>query len=66
METETKIRRLYFVDELTIKAICKKLHISRNTVRRVIRADAAGATYKRSQRNKPKLAPFVEQLERKR
>lgn len=63
METETKIRRLYFVDELTIKAICKKLHISRNTVRRVIRADAAGATYKRSQRNKPKLAPFVEQLE---
>ena len=51
------------MDELSIKAICKKLHISRNTVRRVIRADAAGVTYKRSQRHKPKLTPFIDQLE---
>jgi DNA-binding transcriptional regulator LsrR (DeoR family) len=42
MESEVKIRRMFFVQKLTIAEIVRQTKVSRNTVRRVIRADKAG------------------------
>ena len=58
METETKIRRMYFVTKLTIKDISRQLKLSRNTIRRAIRAKCAGETYQRQSSSEPKMGPF--------
>ena len=40
LETVAKIRRAYFVQQKTIKAICRELRISRKVVRKVLRSEA--------------------------
>lgn len=64
METEAKIRRLYFNKGMSIGALVRELKISRNTVRKVIRAGSAGQTYNRSKNQPlPKLGAVKEKLE---
>ena len=38
MEDWAEIRRLYLAERMRIKAIAKKLHLSRNTVRNAVRS----------------------------
>lgn len=64
MESEAKIRRMFFVQKLTIAEIVRKTSISRNTVRRIIRADKAGRIYQRESQPRPVLGPFQELLEK--
>lgn len=64
MESEAKIRRMFFVQKLTIAEIVRKTSISRNTVRRIIRADKAGRFYQRESQPRPVLGPFQELLEK--
>ena len=45
MESESKIRRLHFVQGYSIKSLVRKTGLSRNTIRRVLRADKAGRSY---------------------
>ena len=52
LETVAKIRRAYFVQQKTIKAICRELRVSRKVVRKVLRSDATEFRYERSE-NKP-------------
>ena len=47
VETIAKIRRAYFEQKKTIKAICRELHVSRKVVRKVIRSDATEFHYER-------------------
>lgn len=63
MESEAKIRRLYFVQKMSIGEIVRSTKLSRNTVRRVIRADKAGKKYSRIEQPMPVLGEFKEQLE---
>jgi transposase len=63
MESEAKIRRLFFVQKLSIAEIVRQTRVSRNTVRRVIRAEKAGRIYKRSLQPMPVLNQFKETLE---
>ena len=57
-----KIRRLYFRDGLSIKEICRRTSLSRNTVRRRLREPEAAAPKYRRREVPTKLAPFVDVL----
>jgi transposase len=47
VETIAKIRRAYFVQGKSIKAICRDLRVSRKTVRKVLRSEDTEFTYER-------------------
>ena len=47
VETIAKIRRAYFVQKRSIKAICRELGVSRKVVRKVLRSDATEFKYER-------------------
>jgi hypothetical protein len=40
VETIAKVRRAYFLQKKSIKAICREFHLSRKVVRKVIRSEA--------------------------
>lgn len=63
MESAAKIRRLYFVQGMSIKALSRKTGISRNTIRGIIRSDSASRQYKRVEQPMPKLQAYIPQLE---
>src|SRR6516225_9732838 len=47
VETIAKIRRAFFVQGKSIKAICRELRVSRKVVRKVIRSEATEFRYER-------------------
>ena len=63
VETIAKIRRYHFVDGEGIKAIGRKLSLSKNTVRKVIRSGATSHEYQREIQPMPRLGAYVEKLE---
>ncbi len=63
METIGKIRRMKFVQGKGIKQIARDLQLSRNTVRKVVRAQELPSGYRRREQPRPKLGPFVPVLE---
>ena len=64
METVGRIRRAYFVQHRTIKAIARELKLSRNTVRKVIRSGETAFSYSRDVQPRPKLGAWATELER--
>lgn len=63
VETIAKIRRYHFVDGEGIKEISRKLSLSRNTVRKVIRSGTTSHQYQRDIQPLPRLGDYVEKLE---
>ena len=63
MESFAKLRRRHLVKGESISAIARDLNLSRNTVKKYLRADV-GPAYRRQQQPCPKLGAFAEQLER--
>ena len=63
VETIAKIRRAFFVQGKSIKAICRELRVSRKTVRKVIRSDATEFHYEREAQPLPKIGPWRDQLD---
>ena len=47
VETIARIRREFFVQGKSIKEIGRELHVSRNTVRKVLRSGATAFSYER-------------------
>ena len=64
VETVGWIRRAYFVQHGTIKAIARELKLSRNTVRKVIRSGETAFSYSRDVQPRPKLGSWATELER--
>src|SRR5271156_1315637 len=64
VETVAKIRRAYFVQGKAIKAICRKLKVSRNVVRKVLRSERTEFRYEREEQPLPRLGPLQEALDR--
>jgi hypothetical protein len=58
-----KIRRAYFVQGKSIKAIVRELRVSRRTVRKVIRSEETDFSYERSSQPQPKIGPWRDQLD---
>jgi transposase len=63
VETIRKIRCAHQRDGKSIRQIAREFHLSRNTVKKVLRGDATEFTYARAAQPLPKLGPFTETLE---
>ena len=64
VDTIARIRREFFVRGRTIKEIVRELHVSRNTVRKVLRSGATEFTYEREVQPLPKLGRWKADLDR--
>ena len=64
LETVAKIRRAYFVQQKTIKAICRELRVSRKVVRKVLRSDATEFRHDRGEQPLPRIGPWQDTLDR--
>ena len=64
VDTIARVRREYFVRGRPIREIARELHISRNTVRRILRSGEIAFEYERSVQPQPKLGPWREELDR--
>jgi transposase len=64
VDTIARVRREFFVRGKTIKEICRELHVSRNTVRKIIRSGATEFEYERRVQPQPKIGPWRDDLER--
>jgi hypothetical protein len=63
LETVAKIRRAYFVQKKTIKAICRELRVSRKVVRKVLRSEATEFHYERGEQPLPRIGPWQDALD---
>jgi len=63
VETIAKIRRAYFSDCKSIKAICRELRLSRKVVRKVIRSGETSFSYERTVQPRPKLGQWTAALD---
>jgi hypothetical protein len=63
LETVAKIRRAYFVQRKTIKAICRELRVSRKVVRKVLRSEATEFRYERDEQPLPRIGPWQDELD---
>jgi transposase len=64
VDTIARIRREFFIRGRSIKEIVRELHVSRNTVRKVLRSGATSLTYERDVQPRPKLGPWRADLDR--
>ena len=64
VDTIARIRREFFTRGRAIKDIVRDLHVSRNTVRKVIRSGATSFAYEREVQPLPKLGPWRDDLDR--
>src|SRR5215472_18596256 len=63
VETIAKIRRAYFAQGKSIKAICCEYRLSRRVVRKVIRSQATEFHYERGRQPLPRIDPWRDQLD---
>ena len=63
VETIAKIRRAFFVQSKSIKAICRELRVSRKVVRKVIRSEATEFRYERETQPLPRIGPWRDKLD---
>jgi transposase len=64
VDTIARIRREFFSRGRTIKEIVRELHVSRNTVRKVLRSGATEFSYEREVQPLPKLGRWKADLDR--
>jgi len=64
VDTIARIRRAALVQGKTIKEITRELHVSRNTVRKVLRSGETSFSYAREVQPQPKLGPWKDDLDR--
>ncbi len=63
MDTIARVRRAYRVQGWSMNRIVRELHVSRNTVRKILRSEATDFTYSRERQPMPRIGPWQEQLE---
>jgi transposase len=63
VETIAKVRRAYFVQKKSIKAICREFRLSRKVVRKVIRSEATEFRYERGRQPLPRIGRWRDRLD---
>jgi transposase len=63
VDTIARVRRAFHVQGWSLKRICRELHVSRNTVRKILRSDETSFCYERERQPKPKIGPWQVQLD---
>ena len=64
VDTIARIRREFFARGRTIKEIVRELHVSRNTVRKVLRSGATEFSYERTVQPLPRIGQWKADLDR--
>jgi len=64
VETIGRIRREHLDKGKSIKEIARTLHLSRNTVRRILRSGETAFSYEREVQPRPKLGRWTDELDR--
>ena len=64
LDTIARVRREHFVRHRSIKEICRELHVSRNTVRKILRSEATEFQYAREVQPFPRIGPWQQDLDR--
>jgi AraC-like DNA-binding protein len=63
VDTIARVRRAFHVEGWSLKRISRELHVSRNTVRRILRSNETSFSYEREHQPKPKIGPWQVQLD---
>lgn len=63
VDTIARVRRAFYVQGWSLKKIVRELHVSRNTVRKILRSDETDFTYKRDHQPMPRIGPWQQKLE---
>ena len=64
VDTIARVRRAFHVQGWSMKKISRELHVSRNTVRKILRSDETDFSYEREHQPLPRIGPWREQIDR--
>ncbi len=64
MDTIARVRRAFHAQGWSMKWIAREPHVSRNTIRTILRSGEADFTYEREHQPLPKIGPWVEHVDR--
>ena len=65
VETIARIRREHLGKGVPIRKLVRDLKVARNTVRKAVRSDETSAVYARKVQPRPKLGPWIGELDRR-
>ncbi len=63
VDTIARVRRAFYVQGWSMRRIVRDLHVSRNTVRKILRCDETGFSYERERQPMPRIGSWQGQLE---
>ena len=63
VDSIARVRRAFYVQGWSLKRISRELHLSRNTIRKILRSDETEFTYERERQPMPKIGPWQDQLD---
>ena len=64
VDTIARVRRAFHAHGWSMKKIARELHVSRNTVRKILRSGETDFIYEREHQPLPKIGPWVEHVDR--
>ncbi|QND54480.1 IS21 family transposase (plasmid) [Phyllobacterium sp. 628] len=64
VDSIARVRRAFHVQGWSMKKISRELHVSRNTVRKILRSNETAFSYDREHQPMPKIGPWREHVER--
>jgi hypothetical protein len=63
VDTIARVRRAFYVQGWSVKRIVRELHVSRITVRKILRSDETEFSYERERQPMPRIGQWQEKLD---